>query len=82
MAQNSDKKSVSVSTLHGGHQAATSNRGHQPSKTFDKGYQASGQVKSPTTTPNVGTTAVIPAAAASDSQATTAATTHSGDGKK
>ncbi|MGB6482230.1 MAG: hypothetical protein WBE86_01950 [Candidatus Acidiferrales bacterium] len=72
MTQNSDKKSVIVSTLHGGHQPAPSNRGHQPSKAFDKGYQASGQVKPPTTTPNVGTTAVIPVAAA-NGQPTTAA---------
>lgn len=81
MAQSSDKKPVSVSTLHGGHQPATAKRGHQPSKAFDKGYQASGQVKPPTTTPNVGTTAVIPAPAAS-AQTTNVAGTQSGNSKK
>ena len=81
MAQNSDKKPVSVSTLHGGHQPVTANRGHQPSKAFDKGYQASGQAKPPTTTPNMGTTAVIPTPAAS-AQATSTASTESGDNKK
>lgn len=80
MAQSNDKKSVIVSTLHGGHQPVPSNRGHQPSKTFDKGYQASGEVKPPTTTPNVGTTAVIPVAAAS-AQPTSAAA-QPGNGKK
>lgn len=80
MAQSNDKKSVTVSTLHGGHQPVPSNRGHQPSKAFDKGYQASGEVKPPTTTPNVGTTAVIPVAAA-NAQPTTAAA-QPGNGKK
>jgi hypothetical protein len=81
MAQNSDKKPVTVSTLHGGHQPATANRGHQPGNALDEGYQASGQVQSPTTTPDVGTTAVIPATAAS-AQATNAAGAQSGNGKK
>lgn len=63
MAENEGNKAGTVTQLREGYQAGNKqNRGHQPSKTLDKGYQASGQVKPPTTTPNVGTTAVVPAA--------------------
>jgi hypothetical protein len=69
MAQNNGSKSGSTAPLREGYQGVTVvNRGHQPSKTLDKGYQASNQVKPPTKTPNIGTTAVIPAAAATKTQ--------------
>jgi hypothetical protein len=68
MAENEGKNASVVARLREGYQPANNeNRGHQPSKAFDKGYQASGQVKQPTTTPNVGTTAVVPAASATNS---------------
>lgn len=61
MALNEDKKSGTVNRLREGYQANNKQeRGHQPSKAFDKGYQATGQIKRPTTTPKVGTTAVVP----------------------
>jgi len=67
MAENEGNKSGAVTRLREGYQAANKeNRGHQPSKAFDKGYQASGQVKAPTVTPNVGTTAVVPTASATN----------------
>lgn len=63
MAENEGNTGGTVTRLREGYQAANKqNRGHQPSKTLDKGYQASGQVKPPTATPNVGTTAVVPSA--------------------
>ena len=68
MAENEGNKGGTVTRLREGYQAASKqNRGHQPSKTLDKGYQASGQVKPPTATPNVGTTAVVPAASSTNS---------------
>jgi hypothetical protein len=69
MAQNNGKKPECTTQLREGYQAVTVvNRGHQPSKALDKGYQASNQVKPPTKTPNIGTTAVTPAAAATNTQ--------------
>jgi hypothetical protein len=63
MSKSEDTKAPVLLKVSEGYQATNQeNRGHQPTKTLDKGYQASGQVKPPTTTPNVGTTAVVPAA--------------------
>lgn len=63
MSKNEDNKATVVMQVSEGYQATNQeNRGHQPSKALDKGYQASGGVKPPTTTPNVGTTAVVPTA--------------------
>lgn len=63
MAENKGHKpSVTVRLKEGYQPENKENRGHQPSKGLDKGYQPSAQVKPPTATPNVGTTAVIPAA--------------------
>lgn len=68
MSKNEDNKAAVVMQVSEGYQATNQeNRGHQPTKTLDKGYQASGQVKPPTTTPNVGTTAVVPAASTKSS---------------
>jgi hypothetical protein len=69
MPQNNGNKSGNATRLREGYQPVTvANRGHQPSKAFDKGYQASNQVKPPTKVPNIGTTAVIPAGAATNTQ--------------
>ena len=63
MSKNEETNTPVLLKVSEGYQATNQeNRGHQPAKTLDKGYQASGQVKPPTTTPNVGTTAVVPAA--------------------
>jgi hypothetical protein len=69
MAQNNGSKPEGTTQLREGYQAVTVvNRGHQSSKALDKGYQASNQVKPPTKTPNIGTTAVTPTAAATNTQ--------------
>lgn len=68
MAKDEGNKTGTATRLIEGYQAANKqNRGHQPSKALDKGYQASGEVKAPTTTPNVGTTAVAPTASTTNS---------------
>jgi hypothetical protein len=68
MAENEGNKASTVTRLTEGYQAPSKqNRGHQPTKTIDKGYQASGQVKPPIATPDVGTTAVVPSASATNS---------------
>jgi hypothetical protein len=69
MAENNGNKPGNATQLREGYQPVTvANRGHQPGKALDKGYQASNQVKPPTKTPNIGTTAVTPAAAATNTQ--------------
>ena len=68
MSKNEDSKATVAMRVSEGYQATNQeNRGHQPTKTLDKGYQASGEVKPPTATPNVGTTAVVPVASTKSS---------------
>jgi len=67
MAGDEGNNGRTVTRLREGYQATDKqDRGLQSTKTLDKGYQASGQVKAPTATPNVGTTAVVPAASATN----------------
>lgn len=68
MSKNEENKVPIVMLVSEGYQAVNQeNREHQPTKTLDKGYQASGEVKPPTATPNVGTTAVVPVASTKSS---------------
>jgi hypothetical protein len=73
MTENNGNKSENTTRLREGYQAVTvANRGNQPSKALDKGYQASNQVKPPTKAPNIGTTAVTPTAAVANTQTVSA----------
>lgn len=68
MSKDEDNNATGVVQVSEGYQAANQeNRGHQPTNTLEKGYQAGGGVKLPTTTPNVGTTAVVPTASTKSS---------------
>lgn len=63
MAKDERNKIATLAKVSEGYQAAgNEDRGHQPSKALDKGYQANSQAKRPTVAPKVGTTAVVPVA--------------------
>jgi hypothetical protein len=59
MPKNEGNNDRNSTRLRDGYQGATKeNRGHQPGRTLEEGYQPSWPAKRPTVAPKVGTTAV------------------------